>query len=200
MKLTGQAYIDYWRRRMAKGPDEAGFNGRDAVAQGDAIWEFIRPHIAGFSPRSVFEFGCGYGRMLRKLYSLWQTAAFSGADLSGTALGATLETWPDPAFPPLLCVGSSLPGPVDLIFTCLALQHVTDDEMFSGVVEDFRKNLRPGGHLVLFENVCKHGADHLRDMSSQSYMDLWPELEWIKYDQLLILNLQVHALLIGRKA
>jgi SAM-dependent methyltransferase len=198
-KLTGDRYLDYWRARMAKGPDQAGFDGRDADRQGDDIWKFIKPWISRMDPGSVLDFGCGYGRFLRKMHSLWPKAKLHGVDLCPEAIEhiARDSNWFDCGKPKL---STSIPArlKVDLVFDCLALQHVTDDGMLKKTVADFGRILKPGGRFVLFENIASPGADHVRDMTAAEYMALWPEPQWLDCG-MLMLGSQEHALLIGRK-
>ncbi len=198
-KLTGKNYLNYWRTRMAKGPDQAGFDGRNADHQGDVIWKFIKPWISDLSPRSVLDFGCGYGRFLRRMCALWPSAQFHGVDLSTEAIEYIERDCNgfDCGKPKLSTfVPASIK--VDLIFDCLCLQHITDEDILRKTVSDLAKVLKPGGHLVLFENIACPGADHVRDMIAADYMNLWPELHWSDCG-VLFLGFQGHALLVGQK-
>ncbi len=193
-KLAGQAYIDYWRTRMARGPEEASFDGRDADRQGEAIWEFIEPCIKRLRPDTILDFGCGYGRMMRRLRALWPAAELHGVDLCQEALSSIQQDWRDSEQPKL---STSIPDrlSVDLIFDCMALQHITDEITFENAVMDFHR-LNLGGVLVLFENISQPRAEHVRDMNAGSYMDLWPGLTWTNTG-ILRLKGQAHALMIG---
>jgi SAM-dependent methyltransferase len=193
-KLSGQAYQNYWSERIARGPEEVSFDGRGADRQGNEIWEFIEPCINSFRPDSVLDFGCGYGRMMNKLRDLWPAARIYGVDLCRKALDFIQQNWSAGAPPEL---STSIPDQltVDLIFDCMALQHVTDEAAFEGAVMNIYR-LQPGGALVLFENVSKPKADHVRDMSIDDYLALWPGLNW-KTISILRLQGQAHALMIG---
>lgn len=193
MKLAGAAYVDYWQTRIAKGSDQVSFNGVGADKQGDEIWEFIQSHIADLRPRSILDFGCGYGRMMRRMHALWPNAKLHGVDLCREALDSVTDCGK-----PKLYTRIPKGLRVDLVFDCLALQHITDDTVFIEVVESFRALLTNSGRLVLFDNVSQPGASHVRDMSAKDYMDLWPELQWQDCG-VLTLGLQAHALMIGAK-
>lgn len=197
-KLTGTAYLDYWRTRMAKGADQASFNGRDADLQGEQIWAFIGPKLSELKPRSVLDFGCGYGRMLKRIAGIWPEANLHGVDLCSEALESLSRDWPA-AKPPKLSTSIPARLRVDLIFSCLALQHVTDDALLADIVNRFWAALNPSGVLVLFENVSCPGADHVRDSSAQDYELLWPDLKWTQMGTL-VLGFQGHALMAGRKS
>ncbi len=200
-KLTGAAYIHYWEQRMAKGPEEASFDGRGADEQGAQIWVHLEPDLAGLKPASVLEFGCGWGRMLGRMRALWPEAHLHGVDLCARALVDIHRRWRDLGLPNLLLGGEGFlawGGRVDVVFTCLALQHVTDDQVLYQTATKFRQILNPGGRLVMLENVSCPGADHVRDMLPHGYMLLWPELAW-RDTKVLTLNGQDHALMIGTR-
>jgi trans-aconitate methyltransferase len=193
-KLAGAAYLDYWRTRMARGPQEVSFNGRDEERQGEAIWEFVEPYIKSLRPNSILDFGCGYGRMMRRLRALWTNAEIYGVDLCQEALSSIQQNWRDKNPPKL---STSIPDRLsfDLIFDCMALQHITDEIAFENAVIDFYR-LEIGGVLALFENVAQPKADHVRDMSMVDYMNLWPGMTWTAAG-ILRLNGQAHSLIIG---
>ncbi len=137
--------------------------------------------------------------MLRKLHNLWPKAKLYGVEICQAALNSMAQdaNWFACGKPKL---SSRIPKglTVDLVFSCLALQHVTDESVFLETVESFRALLAAGGHLVLFENVAQPGADHVRDMTARDYMALWPELMWTDHG-VLMLGYQGHALMIGRR-
>lgn len=199
MKLSGDQYLSYWRKRMAIGPDEASFNGNGADHQGEVIWSFIVDRLTGMKPQSLLDFGCGYGRMLRKLHTQWPKTKLYGVDLCQVALDHTAhdKNWFECGKPKL---ARTIPKglTVDLVFDCLALQHVTDESIFLETVESFRALLTKRGRIVLFENVSRPGAEHVRDMSTDDFMGLWPELKWMNCGTI-DLGHQGHALMIGSK-
>jgi SAM-dependent methyltransferase len=175
-KLKGQAYLEHWEKRMARGPHEAG-----TEENADAVWAFVKPHLADFTPRSVLEQGCAYGRMLRRIRNQWPKAKLYGVDISKDALTHLEANWV--SRPPTLFNQSAPPLDikVDMIWTCTVLQHVTDDQVLGEIVEGFRAILNPKGKLVLFENVTwAHGGGgaHMRHFGAADYMGLWPELRW----------------------
>lgn len=197
-KLAGKQYIDYWRTRIARGPDQVSFNGQHADRQGQDIWQFVSGRLEGLRPGSVLEFGCGYGRMLRRLHALWPAATLYGVDICPAALDSIAQdkNWRECGKPKL---SDSIPETrFDLIFDCLALQHVTDDSVFHNLTSKFYTRLNHGGHLVLFENIAFPCAKHVRDMGAPDYMRIWPDLEWTDCG-VLMLGFQNHALMIGAK-
>lgn len=198
MKLSGEEYRNYWRERMAKGADQVGYNGEDADAQGEIIWEAISPAMSGLNPRSVFEFGCGYGRMLKKLFSLWPSARFYGVDICPEALKHIADNAAEYGNPKL---SERIPRGVhvDLVFDCLALQHVTDKAVLADVIAGFEALLPFNrGTIVLFENISETKAEHMLDYAPDQYEALWPSMDWQRIGPA-ILGYQEHMLMIGRK-
>lgn len=199
-KLRGKAYTEYWRTRMALGPEEASLNGRGADRQGEDIWRMLSPALEGLHPRSVLDFGCGWGRMLRKLHRLWPGVSMYGVDLCQEALDNMAQDrhWFDCGKPALSQAIPDDQEPVDLIFCCMVIQHITDNEILQQAADQIYQALRRNGHLVLFENVASPQTEHVRDMAAEDYMQLWPRLVWQEAGRM-VLGVQEHALLIGRR-
>jgi trans-aconitate methyltransferase len=195
--MSGPRYLEYWRERMARGPDEAGFDGKESDRQGVEIWNFIEPHIKTLRPASLLEFGCGWGRMTRRLRSLWPDAAIHAVDLCEKALSSIRKEWRE-GMPPQLYTSIPEGLGVDLIFDCLAMQHVTDTDILLESVSSCRRALQPGGCVVLFENVSRPGADHMLDMDTTGYLSFWPEITWTTC-RVINLDGQIHALMIGAR-
>lgn len=196
-KLTGEQYINHWTKRMAKGPLEAG-----TESNAEEIWNFIRPHLVGFTPQSVLEQGCAYGRMLRRIQREWPKATLYGADVCREALEHLRQNWLGDM--PIVYNQSTPPRlKVDMIFTCTVLQHITDDDVLQKVADGFREALNPGGRLVLYENIqWAHGGGgaHMRHFGPQDYMNFWPELVWKDCGTLAHAHDgQRHELMIGTK-
>ena len=197
IKLTGQDYIDHWTARMAKGAIEAGTEENAAD-----VWKFIAPHVANLNPASILEQGCAYGRMMRHLRAQWPKAKLHGVDLSQAALDGLKADWK--GRPPTLYCQGEPPRDirVDLVFTCTVLQHCTDEEVLARIVEGFEEILRPGGAIILFENVNwakGKGGAHMNEFGPEQYMGLWPDLEWQDCGTFLH-GVEGHQLMIGKKA
>jgi len=196
-KLTGEDYLNHWRARMAKGPQEAG-----TEQNGDDLWNFMSPSLEDKNPRSILEFGCAYGRMLRRIRARWPEAKLYGVDICKEALEHLRANWEGKV--PVLFNQSVPPAHlrVDMIFTCTVLQHVTDDDVLRQIAESFRAILKPAGNLVLYENIAHRpgkGGAHMREFAAQDYMDLWPELQWQECG-IFVHNGEEHDLMIGQKA
>jgi SAM-dependent methyltransferase len=179
MKLKGDAYLNHWRERMAKGPDEVAHDGRDADTQAASFWSALQPYLP-IAPRLALEFGCGYGRMLRYVRERYPRTELHGIDLSSDAIASLLREDRPP--PIRLWVGYRVPRELlncfDLAYTCTCLQHITDDTYLRGAAKSLDAAVRPGGTLLLLENVAKPGADHVRDMFPDDYRALFPAITW----------------------
>lgn len=195
-KLTGQAYIEHWDKRISKGPNEAGLE-----QNGDDTWEFIIKHFT-FKPGSVLEYGCSWGRMLRRIHKQWPKAKLYGVDLCQTALDGLKATWPDRDVPKLWCANTPPMGiKADMIFTCTVIQHVTDPDILKKIFAGFREILKPGGKLVMFENITFEkggGGAHMIHYGIKNYTSLWPDLAW-ETGPIFQHGYNLHALLIGTR-
>ena len=193
-KLTGTEYYEFWARRMARGPMEAG-----TEEAAEATWEFAYPYLSKLRPASIIEFGCGYGRMLRRLVGTWPKAKVLGIELCQAAADATRTRFEHNRRVRIMnATGVPAGCQAQLIMTCTVLQHVTDDDALGGIVAQIDAALQPGGTLVLFENIHGTGARHMRDEGSEAYMARWPRLKW-QVPRWLELHGQLHSLMIGEK-
>lgn len=195
-KLTGQEYIDHWNKRISKGPHEAGLE-----KNGDDTWAFVMKHFS-FNPRSVLEYGCSWGRMLRRIHAQWPKAKIYGVDLCETAIEGLKASWPDKNLPTLWVRNTPPDGiKTDMIFTCTVIQHITDLAILKQVFDGFKKILKPGGKLVMFENITFEkggGGAHMLHFGIKDYTDLWTDLVW-QTGPTFLHGTNLHALLIGTR-
>lgn len=204
MKLQGEKYVDFWKQRMARGPLEAGFGGMgpsDVDAQAECFHHLLRMGFAIVRPpAAVLEFGSGYGRMLRRTRAYWPAAMLTGLELCDAAALGSWKDWNcriicSAGIPPSIAGGSQ-----NVVYSCTALQHVTDDQVFEAVCRDMIRVLGFEGHLVLLENTSKPGADHVRDMSADDYQAAFGRgIEWWPGRGTVLSGGQEHTLLVGRK-
>lgn len=194
-KLSGDAYRAYWRNRMARGPEQAGwydYSQAQTDEQAGAIWEFIRADLEALKPDSVLEFGSGYGRMLARLRSIYPWAWLYGVDICAEAVK---QSWRDDLTE---IFTRDIPPSVepDLVFTCTALQHVTDRDTFASVVWAFNDESGSGTHFGLFENVTQPAAKHVLGFSADDYMSYFPDVAWNE-PRILVLRNEPHAWMTG---
>lgn len=180
---------------MAKGPQEAG-----TEAQADEIFPLVKAQCEGIDPQAILEYGCGYGRMTRRLRGLFPDAQIMCVDMAI----ACIEAMQAQELPGVELVhGHRIPdrkGYIDLIFTCQVLQHITDEHIFHQAMKQFDKALRPGGVILMFENVFNTKADHMADRPAAEYADALGD----GYDTAIVAELELsgqrHVLICGRKA
>jgi trans-aconitate methyltransferase len=179
---------------MAKGPSQGG-----TERQADEIWKFISQETEGIEAQSILEYGCGYGRMTARLLARWPEAKITCMDISADAIKSAKQKFPNRNI--RFINSHKIPWNVraDLVFTCQVLQHVTDPEIFAETMAAFSRALKPGGAIVVFENVHQTLAEHMRDAPAEDYTMHLPDLNWRQCGAL-VLGLQAHALIIGRKS
>lgn len=200
-KLAGDQYRQYWKKRIAEGPENvawAGMTQGQAEAQAEDIFSFVRPRLLELSaPKRVMEFGCGYGRMLRRLRALWSRSHLFGIDISPEAIS---NCYRDPR---VYTRNAEVPPDewrnFDIVFTCTVLQHITDEGVFRRAVNGLHRAVKPKGYLALFENVSSPGASHVRDAAVEDYLRAVPgRVQW-QAPILHHIRGQAHALMIGQK-
>jgi SAM-dependent methyltransferase len=124
------------------------------------------------SPRSILDFGCGYGRVLRTL-----KAAFPDANLTACDLRENRVAFCASKFEATGVVSSDRPeeielrGPFDLIWCGSHLTHIEKDR-WTGFVRLFESVLAPGGVLV-FTVYGPSRAEDLR--TGANLLGLTPE-------------------------
>lgn len=180
-KLSGDGYLNYWRARIAMGPDQVGFAGTSSLEvdeQADLFHNYIAMagRFSELKPSAILEYGSGYGRMLKRLRKIFPDAFLFGVDVCREAVD---KSWEDRMTK--LTVGHTVPDYIikfPLIITCTVLQHITDENIFRQVAAGLSEASAAGGTLVLLENVSSPGADHVRDSDVKGYQIAFPDFTW----------------------
>lgn len=179
-KLTGDAYLEFWRERIARGPAECGASDYMLDLQADTFAAAVLAVLGGYRPTCVLEFGSGWGRMLERWRAFWPSAEVHGVELCRPA---ALGSWRDARTTVHHTEDGTVPGALqahdfDLVLTVTCLQHVTDDALLREVAGGLGEALVSDGRLVMVENVARPGAAHVRDATVLDYQNLFPGLWW----------------------
>ena len=151
--------------RVAGGLDRAAFyeSGRQSVRDINAVLAVIGRTMASY--RSIYDFGCGCGRILLWLADLAETSQVHGSDIDARAI-----RWAQEQFPwARLAVNQPLPpleypdATFDLVYNHSVFTHL-DEEHQDRWLEELRRVTAPGGHLVL----SVHGEKALADFEEGS--------------------------------
>jgi len=109
--------------------------------------------LLSFSPKTIFEFGCGIGKNLPFFRQLFPNALLYCSDISDLSLQKASENLPG-----LICFNSSLPEALapfsetfDLVFLSCVLHHIPLQERQTWV-NALARTVRPGGCLIIFEH------------------------------------------------
>lgn len=184
-KLTGDEYLQYWRNRMAKGPEQAAFDGKaeEMEVQGGIYFAEMMRCLGKASQQDpkhyhyICEVGSGYGRMLERFRKIFTASLLYGVDVCEEAIE---KSWRD-SFTMLCCayrVPEGWKSIFDLVFTCTCLQHVTDEGIYRELIRSIEDSLVYKGTLLILENTSRPGAPHVRDMTSMDYRADFPQIEW----------------------
>jgi SAM-dependent methyltransferase len=126
-----------------------------AIIDAGNLLNTMRRHMGfEFLDKDILEFGSGNGRMTKYLREFFKQ--YYAVDISKTMLkllkkkvdATTVES-----------DGSSIAvEPVDIIFTFTVLMH-NEKAKVPGIVEEFKRILRPGGYLFMQLPCYSHGYD-----------------------------------------
>ncbi len=117
-------------------------------------WPILKSFIPLESGKTILDFGCGNGVILKEMTVLNPEARYIGIDVSGTALEMAKKKLPTAVF---YKVGDGEKIPlgdksVDFIFSSEVLEHIYDVE---NAVSELQRILKPGGKFLL--TVPYHG-------------------------------------------
>ncbi len=134
----------------------------------------------GARPLTVLDLGCGSARHAARLLTGRPAPAYTGYDLSTTALAAAREALTAAGIDPVLHAADlreGLAGPpdsVDLILCSYALHHLeTAGKGFA--LAAARRRLRPGGRMLLIDLAREAGET--REVTTEAYAS-WVERDW----------------------
>ena len=164
-QVTGQeeefnTNLDYWINRYTE------MNGKNVVGRRDwndeqfneenAKWASkISPFLDQIQPTKILDFGCGIGRWVPLLTSY--TKDYFGCDITDFATKLLKETFSEiPEKNISLLDNNNIPfgrNKFDLIWTCVVLQHVIDNNLLEYYLKQFHNRLKKGGHVICTENV-----------------------------------------------
>lgn len=148
---------EYWDSMAAHGADAAVIDPSDRRGHKNAYITALRTHAIleqlGPVQRTVLDFGCGSGGMLRELAAAGHGAV--GVDISRELLALARQRFaPAPAL--VLYDGARLPladASVDAACCYVVLNHVLDDALLQRVLAELWRVIRPGGRLVAVEQI-----------------------------------------------
>lgn len=133
-------------------------NERYAIESKDFVKK-VFPILEGLKINNVLDFGCGIGRWTELLVKCSQK--YYGIDLTEYAISVCKKQYPDQSFQ--VFDGDKIPFEdtnFDLIFTCVVLQHVVDDERLEQYIDQFYNRLNDEGYILICENIIK-GRDRI---------------------------------------
>ena len=199
--------IDYWINRYSE------MNGKNVVGRRDwsqdqfneenAKWASkISPFLDLIKPTKILDFGCGIGRWVPLLTAY--TKDYYGCDIIEQAIKTLIETYEIESKNVSLVENNSIPfgrNKFDLIWTCVVLQHVIDDDLLKHYLKHFSNRLKKGGHVICTENVLNaKSSSYMRFREIDEYQELFTNSGFTFVDKTtFISSKEPHAVMLFKK-
>lgn len=153
--------------------EEEAYSGR--TARDVAYLELLFGRLFGAPLDDVAECGCGSGRLTPFIHR-W-SGRLDCYDISGNAICHARITNPGLQgaryFERDLCADTMPAAHYDLVFDFTVVQHVSDDAKWEALLANYMQACRPGGRVVLVEQVAGPRATdalHLSKMPLERYL------------------------------
>lgn len=164
---------DFWQRKMAsQGVSYVGRVGEDHNYQAKLIESLYWRQVSVDAYfRDALDFGCGYGRFAAMLSKscghIWAVDMLDEmlANVRGVVPNITAVrcSWP-PRF-----LSQIRDNSIDLLWACLVFQHIVDDDLFSAVMQEISRLLKPGARVIIIDNAVDH-AHHVKPRGPEVIM------------------------------
>ncbi|CAN5763812.1 hypothetical protein BH23GEM3_BH23GEM3_08030 [soil metagenome] len=178
--------IGYWEKRAkrygARSVLNIGHTGEEMAALTERQKEILFPLLAGQlrgDERVIVDFGCGPGRFTPSLSELVRGSAIGVdpiqrlLDLAPCANGVEYRRVESGRIP-------VADGSADVIWVCLVLGTITEEDALGAAAAEIRRVLHPDGLLFVVENTArKPDLPHFRFRTVDAYLSLFP---WAQLD------------------
>lgn len=189
--------INYWKDRYNRmaGEKVVGHGGW-SKQQYNEEYEKWKDHFVMFMDKiksqtnSILDFGCGIGR--------WQEFLLEYGDYCGCDIidfsSKNFELIKNYLIP---FVGVKF----DLIWTCVTLQHVIDDDLLENYIRQFYNRLKTNGKLIITENVSNNKSNnYISFRSLNDYLNLFKKFRFVNTSYLIFNSSnEDHAIMLFEK-
>lgn len=122
-------------------------------------FRYLRRQFGTLEGREVLDIGCGRGRWVREYAA--RGAHVTGVDIAPDAIERLRTQFPGHEFRCLNLTTAALPDAhYDVVNSVTVVQHIPEREQ-AAVLRSLAQALKPGGFLVLLENVAGFDAPHV---------------------------------------
>jgi SAM-dependent methyltransferase len=178
---------NYWEGRLSSNFNLRGV-GHICYTEDYNAWlyrrkaESLAAALEGMSVagRSVLDVGCGTGFFVRSFAG--RGALVHGVDITEVSVARLRAEFPNHAFTTANISSPSFvsPGAFDIVNIWDVLYHVVDDEGFRTALENLASAVRPGGQLLLTDQLAGSAdarvAPHVKLRCLATYQSVFPDL------------------------
>lgn len=125
----------------------------------------------------VLDFGCGSGRwfqLLSKYFEYYGTDIVTLENMGINSTAFTFQPVVDNKIPSFSIDKKDIEVKFDLIWTCVALQHIIDDNLLEYTVFQFSERLQPDGKAIILENTANaKSSNYLKFRGIAEYISIF---------------------------
>ena len=170
--------LDYWITRYNTKDSKnvvghKSWNNEQYKEQTQLFFDNIEHFLPANRQHNILDFGCGICRFLPLLERHFDN--YYGVDIIDTVIKKNIQDYPQHHFQQILGNGYFNLGytKFDMIFTCVTLQHVIDDQLLKKYIKHFRNIINRDGYVLFTENIApKKALNYLKFRTPDEYIQL----------------------------
>ena len=178
---------EYWQRRV-QGDIDLGVVGQRSLGRAyneyiykrriDVLQDTLESIHVDPSLCNILDIGCGSGYYV----NYWHTLGIRqlhGVDISADSVSKLQKLYPQYTFTQADITAedsaAQLAGKFSIITIFDVLYHITDNEKIRSLLRTVNAHLKPDGHVIIFDQLCKHDymlSPHVKFRSEQMFTGL----------------------------
>lgn len=151
---------------------------KDYLKETNKIKRAVKPFMEDIvNQQDVLDFGCGIGRWVTFLSKSFEN--YYGADITEPMLAEAIRKHRHKGFFKVIELDGVIPfgrQRFDLIWTCVVLQHLTDDAILQFYVKQFYDRLKNNGKIIIVENIHKATSNtYIKYRTALDYIEIFKD-------------------------